>query len=71
MDPEVLPADRERYPHGKLIRFRECQIQAIFVPMTVPDTDEQPLTMLGSAATSGMRVCCRTPPAVSSERGRS
>ena len=47
VDPEVLPNDRERYPHGRFTLFRGCQIQAIFLPLTALDTDETLLTMLG------------------------
>ena len=46
IDPEVLPFD-PRYPDGKFSVFRECIIQAIFVPMAVLDEEEKLLTMLG------------------------
>ena len=47
VDPDVLPTDRERYPHGKFTLFGECQIQAIFLPLTALEAEERLLTMLG------------------------
>ena len=47
VDTDVLPPDRERYPHGTFTMFGGCAIQGIFVPSSVLSRDESLLGMLG------------------------
>lgn len=47
VDPDVLPPDRERYPHGTFRLFEGCALQTIFVPTPVLDDEETLLGMLG------------------------
>ena len=47
VDPEILPPDPERYPHGAFTVYRGCTVQAIFVPTSVLAREETLLGMLG------------------------